>query len=439
VDAATLNLRAPVESGPKMRDTICEIGSPAEMASTARLLRQAALEKPVGTQSVLELFEAWANSLNSRELQEVPGVTFLRLWLRRSTLEPMLERELGREFLKGEWCTQGQAKLRAFAVGLVGHWPAGNIEIQPVLSMSCALLGGNSSIVRVPAASAPAVRLIAKRLSEVDRDGLFANRVALTFFDHDCMEMHEAMAKAVDGAMIWGGAEAVTTVRELPFPASARIVIFGPRLSVAAIDADSWADETERRTWCRRIARDVWQFDQQACSSPQTLFLERSPERDSEEFSRDLRRAFEDENRAHPRRAIYPAMTSAICRARALWLMQDERNRAWFPPAPDWTILLGESAEIPNPTQGRTLNVMIVDDLLQAVSRLDGTVQTLGLAMNDRNREEAIAQIAGSRGVDRVVRLGQMHTFSSPWDGADLVRPMVRLVRYLPSRRGEGL
>ena len=27
---------------------------------------------------------------------------------------------------------------------VVGHWPAGNIEIQPILSMTCALLGGNA-------------------------------------------------------------------------------------------------------------------------------------------------------------------------------------------------------------------------------------------------------------------------------------------------------
>jgi hypothetical protein len=36
--------------------------------------------------------------------------------------------------------------------------------------------------------------------------------------------------------------------------------------------------------------------------------------------------------------------------------------------------------------------------------------------------------------VDRVVRLGQMHVFGSPWDGTDLVRPMVRVVRHVRSQ-----
>ena len=50
-----------------------------------------------------------------------------------------------------DWMEDGRARLRPFPLGVVGHWPAGNIEIQPVLSMTCALLGGNASLVRVPA------------------------------------------------------------------------------------------------------------------------------------------------------------------------------------------------------------------------------------------------------------------------------------------------
>jgi len=29
--------------------------------------------------------------------------------------------------------------------------------------------------------------------------------------------------------------------------------------------------------------------------------------------------------------------------------------------------------------------------------------------------------------------MGRMHLFSSPWDGVDLIRPMVRLVRHVRS------
>jgi hypothetical protein len=200
------------------------------------------------------------------------------------------------------------------------------------------------------------------------------------------------------------------------------------------MDAATWGDRVERASWCRRIARDVWQFDQQACSSPQTLFLERGEGCDPSEFVEDLREAFDEENRHHPRQQIEPGMTSAISLVRASWLLESEKNRALFPASPDWTILLGENADMPKPTQGRTLTVLVVDDLLKAISKFDGTLQTLGLGVADPEREEAIAKLAGRSGVDRIVKLGRMHVFSSPWDGTELIRPMVRLVRHVASQ-----
>jgi hypothetical protein len=417
-----------------MRDLIRAVDSPQEITCAARRLREIAQEDEMTPQMVLEVFERWAAALDVRGLYEVPGAAFLRLWLRRGTLEPVLLRELGPDSLRGRWREDGRARLRTFPLGVVGHWPAGNIEIQPVLSLTCALLGGNGCLVRVPSGLVELTQQIMEKLQEVDGIGRLTERVFMATFDHLRTDLHEAMAQAVDGAMIWGGAEAVSQVRTLPFPHWARVVVFGPRLSVAAMDAGAWGDQTERSSWCRRIARDVWQFEQRACSSPQTLFLECHAGCDPGKFVEDLREAFQEENRLHPRRQMHPALTSAICLARASWLLDDAANRALFPESPDWTILLGRGVEIPKPTQGRTLSVLLVDDLLDVISRFDGTVQTLGLGVKDAQREETLAQAAGRRGVDRVVKLGGMHTFGSPWDGADLIRPMVRLVRHVRSQ-----
>ena len=416
-----------------MSDLIQAVESPQEIASAARQLREIAHQKEISPQSVLEVFDNWASALDDRELHDVPGVTFLRLWLRRGNLGPILLRELGPNSLNGRWREDGRAKLRAFPLGVVGHWPAGNIEIQPALSLTCALLGGNSCLVRVPSGLVRITRLVMEKLQEVDRTGLLSERIFMASFDHSRMDLQEAMAQAVDGAMIWGGAEAVSQVRGLPFPHWARVVVFGPRISAAAMDAETWGNRSERSSWCRRIARDVWQFDQQACSSPQTLFLERGAGCDPAEFVEELKRAFQKENRQHPRQQIEPALTSAICLARASWLLKEDRNRALFPASPDWTILLGTGTEMPNPTQGRTLSVLVVDDLREVISKFDGTLQTLGLGIKDPRKEEMLALAAGRSGVDRIVKLGRMHVFGSPWDGTELIRPMVRLVRHVPS------
>lgn len=422
-----------------MSDVIHAITWPEDLAFASHELRQIACQYRLTTGFLLDTLDRWAAALDCPEVRQIPGGAFLRLWLRRNTLEAVLVREFGQVSLCDQWLEDGHARRRAFPLGVVGHWPAGNIEIQPLLSVTCALLGGNTCLARVPNGLIAPTRLLIQKLHEVDQSGPVSQRIFMASFDHSRTDLNEAMARAVDGAMIWGGADALQQVRSLPFPHWTRVVTFGPRLSVAAVDAATWTDRHARQSWCRRIARDVWQFEQQACSSPQTLFLEQGQIGcDASEFVEELHRAFQEENRIHPRSEIEPALTSAICNVRASWLLEDVENRGWFPASADWTILLGKGADIPEPTQGRTLTVLVVDDLSEVISRFDGTVQTLGLAIRDAEKEQALADVAGIHGVDRVVRIGQMHVFGSPWDGRDLVRPLVRLVRHSPSQDVRG-
>ena len=416
-----------------MADLIQHFDSAREVTAAAQRLRQRALDVELTPAQVIEILERWGESLHGATLDAIPGVAFLRLWLRRGTLEPIVVRELGVEGLNGAWHEAHNARLRTYPLGVIGHWPAGNIEIQPLLSLSCALLGGNASLVRVPAGLVAQTRALLETLSEVSGASSLLERICVASFEHERADLQRAMAAAVDGAMIWGGAEAVTRIRALPFPPWARIAVFGPRLSVAAMDGESWSGGPDRDNWCRRLARDVWQFDQQACSSPQALFLERCTAGDLAEFAATLGAAFEAENRLHPRESIHPALTSAICLARASWLLDDSTHRALFPATPDWTLLLGADSRVPSPTQGRTLSVLLVEDLREPIARFDGVVQTLGLAVSEEAKEATLTQAAARSGVVRIVKLGRMHIFGSPWDGADLVRPMVRLVRHVPA------
>jgi Acyl-CoA reductase (LuxC) len=416
-----------------MTELAHHVTSAAEISRAAAALRQAVFEVDVSPNDVLTVFDAWASSLDARDVDDIPGIVFLRMWLRRGTLEPIIERELGPQALHAGWNEYGRAQCKAFPVGIVGHWPAGNVEIQPILSMTCALLGGNAALVRIPGNLFDLTRRLTEKLAQSDPSKILTQRIYLAAFDHDRKDLQEAMARAVDGAMIWGGQEAVLQVRALPFPHWARIAVFGPRISVAAMDAGAWGNPDEQETWCRRIARDVWQFEQQACSSPQVLFLEKEAGQSTTPFLSVLRHAFEIENKAHPRQTIPAILTSEICRARASWLLQDPLHQAIFPKAPDWTLLLGAGSDIPEPIQGRTLTVLEVDNLLEPVLKFDGNVQTLGLGMADPEKEKKLASVAAKKGVDRIVKLGRMHVFVPPWDGMDLIRPMVRMVRHVCS------
>ena len=258
-----------------MTELIHSIDSAAEISAATAELRRVISDADITPNEVMTTFDSWAKNLDARELDDLPGIPFLRMWLRRGTLEPIVARELGSNGLHGGWTEFGRAKCKAFPVGVVGHWPAGNVEIQPILSMTCALLGGNAALVRIPQGLVKLTQRLMNKLVESDSNEILTRWIFMAAFGHDRRDLQEAMAKAVDGAMIWGGREAVLQIRSLPFPHWARMAVFGPRISVAATDAGAWGNPSEQESWCRRIARDVWQFDQQACSSPQVLFLEK--------------------------------------------------------------------------------------------------------------------------------------------------------------------
>ena len=287
-----------------MRELTHAVNSPEEISAAAIAMRRVVLDEEISPNEVIGVFDSWAKSLDTRELDDIPGIVFLRIWLRRGTLEPIIYRELGSNGLHGGWTEYGRAECKAFPIGVVGHWPAANVEIQPILSMTCALLGGNAALVRIPGGLVEHTGRLMRKLVQSDTAERLSRRIFMAIFEHGRMDLQEAMAGAVDGAMIWGGQEAVLQVRGLPFPHWAKIAVFGPRISVAAMDAAAWNNPSERESWCRRIARDVWQFDQQACSSPQVLFLERGRGEPTSAFMSALQHAFESENRAHSRHTI---------------------------------------------------------------------------------------------------------------------------------------
>ncbi|MCG8547203.1 MAG: hypothetical protein MJE12_23645 [Alphaproteobacteria bacterium] len=406
-------------------ERVTDAGTLASIAG--RLCRE-----PAPLDQIFAVLDGWrAAVVSDPGCEPITGRVFLNLWWRSQTLQTILEREFGSDYEPGAWLDRQGARMKMLPVGLVGHWPAANVDIQPLLSFTCALIGGNASLVRVPSDLVDPLAPVLAALETVPGAELITSRAAFIHFPSNDTDMNEAMARQVDGAMIWGGHEATAAIRALPFPVQARQAVFGPRISVAAFAKDAWTTDKDASVWAKRLARDMWQFEQHACSSPQALFVERGAG-DPATLIDSLAAAFDEEAAAHRRIDLPPFAASEIARVRASWLLNGADRSARFPSNPDWTLLIGEGHDIPADITGwRVLHVLFVDDLLEPLSRLDPSVQTLGLAIRDAGREVRLADEAVVHGVDRVVKLGSMHLFDSPWDGYQLVAPMVRIARHI--------
>ena len=73
-----------------MPDRVLSVNSAAQIAAAAQQLRELARRKPVTPTQAIDVLERWGASLRGPALDAIPGVPFLRLWLRRGALEPIV-------------------------------------------------------------------------------------------------------------------------------------------------------------------------------------------------------------------------------------------------------------------------------------------------------------------------------------------------------------
>lgn len=397
--------------------------------------------------SIILGLESWAQALGAALGQDL-GLPFLKTWWRAPQLRSVLRHEFSEGDGLGPLDFREVIDERSWApVGTVLHWPAANVPIQPFLSLTSGLLAGNRNIVRVPSALTGFVEAVL-RAAPAAADPVL-ERLLFVAFSHDRYDLASACAARSDAAMIWGGHEAVASVKSLPFPHWARLQVFGPRVSVAMVllDEQTLVQPAQLQRLSRRVARETWQFDQEACSSPLALYLQVTTgataigggRRAAEQaFVQALAIAFEEEERAHPRNALNARTSVDIALARTSWLLNDQDAKAIFPLGPAWTILHGGAGDrVPEPVHGKTLHVVSSDNLEAVAARLDSSTQTIGVWIHEAALEANVARVAMSRGVDRVVRLGLMHVFNTPWDGHELVRPLCRKVHFISTRPNE--
>ncbi|MER5639085.1 acyl-CoA reductase [Kitasatospora sp. NPDC002227] len=190
--------------------------------------------------------------------------------LGREALERKLTRELGgidpgrlarfdfrREIFEG-W----------LPVGLLVHVAPGNAPAAGAFSVIEGLLAGNVNAVKTSGSSLFTQAFLAE-LAALDTTGAIAARTIALAFSSSRTGWLERLLSGADAVAAWGGEEALAGVAAL-VPPGCRLVDWGPKLSFAYLTEHSWADKAA----LRGIAEDICRLDQQACSSPQVIYLD---------------------------------------------------------------------------------------------------------------------------------------------------------------------
>ncbi|UXY25347.1 acyl-CoA reductase [Streptomyces sp. HUAS TT20] len=215
------------------------------------------------------LYRRLAGQLPADEV--TPILAELSTALTRQALERKLRRELGG--LRPERLTRPDARETVYEawapVGLLVHIAPGNAASVAPLSVVEGLLAGNLNVLKTSASDTALALDLLAALGAADPTGLISERVIALRFPSSRREWLTALCDQADAIAVWGGDDAVSAVRELA-PPGCRVVAWGHRVSFAYLTRDAAHDDA----LLDALAADVCRFEQQACSSPQVVYLD---------------------------------------------------------------------------------------------------------------------------------------------------------------------
>ena len=211
--------------------------------------------------------ESWG--LDDLEIEET--LDALRHALSRPELERKLKRELGNldpaRLVRFDFRTPTYEAW--VPLGLLAHVTAGNAPAAGVLSAVEGLLSGNLNVIKAASDDPGFAAGVLAALADEDATGQIAARLIVLHFSSSRADWMSKVLGAADAVAVWGGEEAITGVTELVRPGT-RVIDWGPKLSFAYLTSDHWCDVDTLHA----LAADVCQLEQQACSSPQVIYLD---------------------------------------------------------------------------------------------------------------------------------------------------------------------
>lgn len=385
--------------------------------------------------AVIKILDALGKKvLMNKEINTLPGVSYISLWLRRENLDNICAINYSnKRYLDGFFKNESNFLMTAQPRGIVCHWIATNMPTLGFFSMVQAVLSKNGSIVKMPEEYIPLISSILEELPKISivhegktySGNVILNAIAIVSFEGRSSGTSEKFSLAADCRVIFGGSEAVRAVSRLPCRDHCETIIFGPKYSFAVFDRE-YIESTGFERSLDLFVKDVAVFNQMACSSPHVLFLEKN------RYSLDmvvswLRKAFEKLPLALKNQPVSTGMSARIINTRATYLLSDGKNCV-APHDLGWTILINQGPCLEEPVQGKCIFIKEIDSADEVIPLVNHKIQAVSIGMLDQRKRESFARQLTCRGVDRVAIPGAIHDFTLPWDG---IMTLNRLVRWV--------
>lgn len=343
-------------------------------------------------------------------MRHLPEVVALGYWLRKANVRQMqaqFENSMEGKFIR--------------ARGLCFHIAPSNVDTIFVYSWMLSLLAGNKNIIRISSKSEvnDVLRVILDELENVEK---VAKQTMICTYGRG-ENATEIISAACQTRVIWGGDTTVNAIRSVPLAPLANELAFPDRFSLAVFNAEKLCKLSEKAldALLEQFYNDVFWFDQMACSSPRLVVW-------VGQSSKAFWQKFEKKIMAKQYELL--AATQVLKYTTSLQLAAENYVGKVEP-----SIYFSRVQLVKLPTNVREQHcggglfyeyeVNTLTDLAQVIIDKDQTIAYFGFESPELAQ---LVQIIPTRGIDRIVPIGQALDFSGVWDGQSFLTSFTREV-----------
>lgn len=368
--------------------------------------------------TLLEFCQRFSKKLSAHS---DPDLAALGFWFRPAQLNA----------LKSRFEKQNMPTIIRSPRGLVFHITASNVDTLFAYSWMISLLTGNNNIVRLPSKHSFAIEQILNIIKELFQNKDYASIARTNHFIRYGHQKYitETISALADIRIIWGGNETINTIRNIDLNPYAKEIVFPNRTSYAIISSEGYGKfkNDQKAHLAQAFFRDVYGFDQHACSSPQFIFWI-GDDKDIQITSTEFYHFLEDEIQ---RRSYQVPLSEFLQKQTAIYTLC-----AQFPVASAKTIsnelsILSmhepPSNTIQHPGAGLFYHIELpsLQDINPYLSSHDQTLTYFGI---EAPLLDIFAKSLKGRGPTRIVPIGEALNFSFVWDGYDLLQELTRCI-----------
>jgi hypothetical protein len=311
--------------------------------------------------------------------------------------------------------------------GLTFHIAPSNIPVNFAFSFMFSLFAGNSNIVRVSSKPFPQVPIICDAIEKVFEEyPVLKARNAIVSYPSNS-NLTASFSAMADARVIWGGDETIKQIRNMPSKPRCVDITFADRYSIAILNGEAIidAEEEQMNKLAERFYNDTYLMDQNACSSPQSIFWMQDNREARERFWKSIKSYVNQRYRLESAVAMdkYIHLCEDIIEMESIQEAHHESNMLYrielLNLPKDLTYLRGKNGYF------YEFAIQNLRALIPFITEKFQTITYFGIKSDELQKFVIENEI---RGIDRIVPLGDAMDIDVIWDGYDIVGTLSRII-----------